>query len=120
MTDLLNLVGAIATMMMGAMGLFAPQTASKFVGLKSVTTAGDAEFRATYGGLFIGLGLVPLLSFHPLAFAVVGLGWLGAALGRLVSIALDKTVSSKNIGAVGFEVAFGCLLLVGAPWSALF
>ena len=119
MTDLLNLIGAIATMLMGAMGLFAPQTASKFVGLKSVTTAGEAEFRATYGGLFIGLGLAPLLTFHPLAFAAVGLAWLGAACGRIASIVLDRTASSKNIGAVVFETAFALLLLIGAPWSAL-
>ena len=119
MTDLLNMVGAIATMMMGAMGLFAPKVAADFVGLKSVSPTGQSEFRATYGGLFIGLGLVPMLTFHPLAFATASLCWFGTAVGRLVSIALDKTMSPKNIGAVGFEAAFGILMIIGAPWSAL-
>lgn len=120
MAELLNLVGAIATMMMGAMGLFAPRFAADFVGLKYVTPAGQAEFRSTYGGLFIGLGLVPLLTLEPLAFAVAALCWAGSAAGRTVSILLDRTMTNKNCFAVLFESFFAVALIVGAPWNALF
>ncbi|MEM7728139.1 MAG: DUF4345 family protein [Pseudomonadota bacterium] len=119
MTELLNMVGAIATMMMGAMGLFAPRMAAGFVGLQAETPAGRSEFRATYGGLFVAMGVVPLLTMHPLAFATAALCWIGAAMGRAVSIVLDGAATPKNFGAVAFECAFALLLVIGAPWSAL-
>ncbi|MGB3456376.1 MAG: DUF4345 family protein [Litorimonas sp.] len=119
MTELLNMVGAIATMMMGAMGLFAPRMAADFSGLKALTPTGQSEFRATYGGLFVAMGIVPLLTMHPLAFATAALCWMGAAAGRIVSVALDGALTPKNIGAVAFESAFALLLIVGAPWAAL-
>ena len=120
MTDILNMMGAIATMMMGAMGLFAPKVAAGFTGLKAVTSEGQSEFRATYGGLFIGLGGLAIFTLNPYAFATAALAWFGAAAGRLISILLDQTRTTKNMGAVMFEAAFGVALIVGVPWNTVF
>ncbi len=100
---------------MGCMGLFFPKTASAFVGLSARTNSGTSEFRATYGGLWLPLGVVPLASLEPAFFALTGLCWLCAALGRVISIFLDDAADAKNWLAVAFESGFAASLLVGSP-----
>ncbi|OYU52742.1 MAG: hypothetical protein CFE27_05145 [Alphaproteobacteria bacterium PA1] len=111
--DLLNNLGAIITVLMGCLGLFLPQKASQLTGLTAVTPAGRAEFRGTLGVTFILLGLVPVVTQNDIAFLTVGLCWLGAAIGRVISIYLDQGNEAKNWIAVGFECAIAALLLVG-------
>ena len=110
MTLLAN-IGAVLTLALGLLGLFAPGKAAEMVELSARTHPGRSEFRATYGGLFVGLGLVPLATQEPVAFVVAGAAWLGAALARVVSIALDRALSPKNWLAVGFEGGIGALCL---------
>ncbi|MFN7399255.1 MAG: DUF4345 family protein [Sandaracinobacter sp.] len=119
MTEWLNLAGAIGTVGMGLLGLLAPGRASGFVGLKPLTPAGTSEFRATYGGLWIALGLVPILSGDPLAYLMAGLCWALTAVGRLVSIVADAAADAHNWGATLFEAAFAALLIAGAPAAQL-
>ncbi len=59
---------------------------------------GFSEFRATYGGLLAfshGAALVALLALPALPGTMAALplafGWLGAALGRSLSLLLDRT-----------------------------
>ena len=104
-------IGAALTLALGLLGLFAPGFAAEMVELSARTHPGRSEFRATYGGLFVGLGLVPLATQEPVAFLVAGAAWVGAALGRVVSITLDKSLSPRNWLAVGFEGAIGALCL---------
>jgi hypothetical protein len=115
--DLLNNIGAIITMLMGFLGLFLPKKASELTGLSPVTPAGRAEFRGTLGVTFIFLGLVPLATQNDIAFLTVGLCWLGAAIGRVISIFLDQGNQAQNWIAVGFECAIAALLLVGLSVS---
>lgn len=117
--DILNQVGAVGTLAMCLLGLLLPKTAAQFVGLQPLTPAGRSEFRATYGGLWAPLAVMPLITQDPILFAVSGLCWTGAAVGRVASILLDDALDAKNLMAVGFELAFGALLLVGAPWQAV-
>jgi hypothetical protein len=112
---ILNIIGALATIGMGCLGLFAPHTASRFTGLNASNKTAFAEFRATFGGMFVVMGLIPLLTNEPLAYFMAGLVWFGAAVGRVVSIILDKGFNEpKNVGGVAFEASFGMLLLAGS------
>lgn len=118
--DFVNKMGAVATIGMGCMGLFAPNVASRFTGLGATSKTSFAEFRATFGGMFVAMGLVPLLTGSPTAYVVVAIGCFGAALGRLVSTALDRGyVEPKNWGGVVFEAGFGAMLIAGAPLLAI-
>ena len=116
---ILNQIGAFGTVLMGCLGLFAPRAASNLVGLEAVTAPGRSEFRATYGGFWLPLGLAPLLTGADLAYQIAGLCWAGAALGRVASIAVDRVGTPQNWGAVGFEAMFAAALLVGSPFWAL-
>lgn len=112
---ILNIIGAIATIGMGCLGLFAPHTASRVTGLTATNKTAFAEFRATFGGMFVVMGLIPLITNEPLAYLMAGLIWFGASAGRVVSIILDGGFSEpKNLGGVIFEAAFGVLLLAGS------
>jgi len=110
---LFNQIGASITTLLGLMGFLAPKLAMKFTGLSSSTKEGTSEFRATFGGLFIALGLFPLWADHPQLYLLVGLAWLATGIGRAVSIVADNCFTSKNVLAVLFESGIGILLCSG-------
>ncbi|MFO6446146.1 DUF4345 family protein [Erythrobacter sp. NE805] len=115
----LNNLGAAATIGMGCLGLFFPGKASALTGLVASTPPARAEFRGTLGVTFVFLGAVPLVTQDPHAFLTAGACWLGAAVGRVISIALDDGNTAKNWAAVGMEAVGAGLLLVGAPAGVL-
>lgn len=117
--DAINIAGAVLTTGFGVLGLLAPARAARFVGLKAISKPGKSEFRATYGGLFIALGLGPLMIREPALFALAGFCWLGAAAGRGLSIALDRAMSVRNLGAVALEAFISLLLLIGRPLDGI-
>lgn len=115
---------------LGARGLIDPRWASKLVRLQADEQGGGfAEFRATYGGVFLGLHLVGLAfalyylrTGHPVmgvaaigAVAVLSAGWGGAAFGRLIAIWRDGADTKFNRLSVGVEFAMAAA--IGAPWA---
>jgi hypothetical protein len=115
-SSIFNALGAVGTIGMGCLGLLTPHSASKFTGLKATNKTSFAEFRATFGGSFVLMGLIPLVTDNSWAYFMAGMFWLGASGGRIVSIVLDRGhKEAKNVGGVFFEAAFGLLLLVGSP-----
>ncbi len=108
-----NILGAILTTILGGMGLFAPHAAAKFTGLEASNPTGFSEFRATYGGVFFALGIGLLLVRQPILYQVIGIAWIAAAVGRIISIFLDNARERRNFQAVVFEASIGALLLAG-------
>jgi hypothetical protein len=115
---------------LGVRGLIDPRWASRLVRLQADEQGGGfAEFRATYGGVFLGLHLVGLAfalyylrTGHPVmgvaaigAVAVLSAGWGGAAFGRLIAIWRDGADTQFNRFSVGFEVLMAAA--IGAPWA---
>ena len=47
------------------------------------------------------------------AFTVAGIAWLGAAVGRAISVIVDRSTELKNLGGIVFEAVIGALMLVG-------
>ncbi|MDO9338417.1 MAG: DUF4345 domain-containing protein [Caulobacteraceae bacterium] len=86
---------------------------------RSLKPRGRAEERA-YGGMLIlahagaamGLGYAP--SLGRLLAAAVALGWLGAALGRLLSLLLDRQKDPMLRQALILELLMA--LALGLPW----
>jgi hypothetical protein len=111
--NICNFIGAAITTILGGMGLFAPHAVSRFTGLQASTPTGFSEFRATYGGIFLALGISLFLVQEPILYKVIGAAWLAAALGRILSVFVDNANEPRNFQAIVFETSIGLLLLVG-------
>jgi hypothetical protein len=129
-----SVVGLAIGAGMGLYGLINPRWAAGLVRLRDdpEKPGGFAEFRGTYGGLFLGahaFALVFMLSaareiealwglptyFTALGAAgACGLMWWGTAVGRVAAIALDGAGTRYNQASVLFEIVLGALTL--APW----
>lgn len=107
-------VGALLSVALGLLGLLRPEAAAKLVSISALGPVGRSEIRATYGGLFIGLGLACLLVPQPAAWLTAGSAWAGAALARTMSMLIDGSRDPKNMGGIALEGAIAALLLSGA------
>ena len=112
--EALGPLGALCTLVLGLFGLVTPMRAARMVGLIPDGRRGISELRATYGGLFVAMGLACLVLQDPAAYGVAALAWLGAAAGRAISMAVDREVSWLNVGGFALESTLGALLLARA------
>jgi hypothetical protein len=108
-------LGVVIGTGLGLLGLIAPRRALAFVGLQVGSPEGRAEVRATYGGLFIGLEVGAAVLWQTAGrtepLGVIGIAWLGAAMGRVVSLAVDGRRTAKNVAGIGFEAVLGLVHL---------
>jgi hypothetical protein len=109
--ELIPLVGAVFTLALGALGLVAPKKVANLVGIVPEGKLGLSEVRATYGGIFIGLGAACLWFQQSEVYIAVGLAWFLAAVSRTVSLFLDQSFSGKNVGGIIIEAGIGLLLV---------
>jgi hypothetical protein len=107
-------IGALTTLGLGLMGLLRPSAAAAFTSIQPLGPVGVAEIRATYGRLFAALGAYGLWAQSPAVFAVLAVAWGGAALGRVVAIAVDGSHTPQNLGGVAFEGLIALLCWSGA------
>jgi hypothetical protein len=118
---------------LGARALIDPHWASRFVRLKADDQGGGfAEFRATFGGVFLLVHLAALvLTLRYLlaggalvgvvatgASAAVSAAWGGAAFGRLISMWRDRTDTKFNRLSVCVEAAMALAIVL--PWIVWF
>lgn len=99
---------------MGLLGILAPHRAARLVSIQPLGGLGVSEIRATYGGLFVAMGLSCLWFQSPHAYLVAGASWMGAGLIRFPSLLLDKGSFPKALGGAALELTIGFLLLTGA------
>jgi hypothetical protein len=111
LTSLKILIGLL-TAATGALALFAPNSVTNFTGLQPIGGRGLSEIRAVLGGLFIALGLAPIIIYDNDAFATLGAGYLGIAIVRLVSIFADKAPAQSNWISLAVEIVFGIILVL--------
>lgn len=111
--EIFKLIISFLTLVTGMWSLFAPHSTIGFTGLKPEGGRGVTEIRAVLGGLFIALGLGPLI-YRGDTFAMLGLAYLGIAIVRLVSIFVDKSSTQSNWISLVVEILFGSTLLIGA------
>ncbi len=117
---------------LGARALIDPNWAARFVRLQPDEQGGGfAEFRATYGGLFLAShaaalyftvrwilsGEAVLGIFAAGAAAALGGAWIGASLGRVFAMSSDRTLATQfNVRSACAEAVLA--LLIAAPWLA--
>jgi hypothetical protein len=111
---------ALLSLGLGLFGLFMPARALSLVGLQKVPGLAHSisEVRATYGGVFAGASLYPLLTGAPEAFLTLACCWLFAGAARLASVVVDRAATRFNFISIAFELGIGVLLAL--PYRAAF
>lgn len=110
--EIVKIVIAVATIATGAVSLFRPESIRGFTGLVAEGPRGITEIRAIMGGVFIGLGLAPLILGAPEAYRTLGITYLVIAIIRAVSMVVDRSVVSSNTISLVVEILFGVILLL--------
>lgn len=102
--------GAALHLLIGVVALLIPARVAAELSLQPLGKLGLSEVRATFGGIFLGLGIAMLLLNRADTYTVVAAGWFGAAIARLISIVIDREPHPKNFGGLLLEAGVGALL----------
>jgi len=100
--DILNILFAVLSIGLGCFGWLAPKYTMSALYLETGLnehgqrdTLGLSELRASVGCLFVGMGVGALILGDPVAYAMLGFCWTGAAVGRLTSCVIDGASRKK-------------------------
>jgi hypothetical protein len=110
--EILQYVALVGTILTGLVSLIRPQAVRGFTGLNYEGGRGITEIRSILGGLFVALGLAPLILNDPAAFKMLGIVYLGIAVVRTPAMFIDQSVENSNIISVVVEVIFGVILIL--------
>jgi len=110
--QILQIIAAVATTLTGTVALFKPESITGFTGLRPEGGRGVTEVRAVMGGFFIALGAAPLLLNSPVAYAMLGIAYLGVGLVRGVFMFVDRSIVQSNIISLVIEIIFGVILVL--------
>ena len=110
--NILKIIFLVLTAATGALSFIKPDAVYGFTGLTPAGARGATEVRAVLGGLFIGLGIAPLLLNTPEAYRVVGIGYLAIAVTRVIGLFVDQSFTASNWASLVFEVIAGVLLVL--------
>ncbi|MEO0982149.1 MAG: hypothetical protein AAFX03_05805 [Pseudomonadota bacterium] len=123
--EVLAVIGLAAGALMGLGALASPAWASGVVRLVADPDkpGGYSEFRATYGGLFFmvhATALMIVLTAPPamgvFAALPIAAGWLGAGLGRAISLVLDREqLRERALNPIWIATEAGLGLAIASP-----
>jgi len=112
MIDIVNLIAALLTIGFGLFGFVAPRYTAAALDLAPTTsTMGLSEMRASVGGLFVVAGGAAIWLDEPLAYAMIGFAFVGAAFGRALSLIFDRPPVIKVLVFGGIEAALAAWFL---------
>jgi hypothetical protein len=113
--EILKIIAAIGTILVGAASMLMPTKIKGFTGLDVAgNPRGITEVRSVLGAFFIGLGLAPLLwrsQAEPM-YLMLGFTYLVVAGVRVISMFLDKSVMRSNIISAVSEIILGIILVL--------
>ena len=115
------MVVGLIILALGGAALFSPERVVGFLGYALASQASSAatlgEVRATYGGVFMVMGLfTALAAINPVAnrgrILFVGLLWLGAFAARVFGASVDGSPGLFGWLSAAFELTVGLVLVV--------
>ncbi|MGJ3238266.1 MAG: hypothetical protein ACFE0Q_06130 [Anaerolineae bacterium] len=102
---LLRMIAAGASILFGILALIMPKRTAKAAALQVDTPAGQAEIRASWGGLFIGLGIAVLYLGTDDAYFVFGIAYAITALVRAATWLHNRALITRASAIImGFEI----------------
>ena len=110
----INIAVMLLTILLGLIGWFAPRYTMKKLKLQTAENSnmGLSEIRAANGALFVGVAVGAIVISLPIAFAMVGCLYAGAATGRITSILIDKSGCVSSWSYFLVELIFATFLLI--------
>lgn len=101
----LKIITALASVVFGVVALLRPQTVAQSAFITADTPRGRGEIRASWGGLFIGLGVVVIILNTQAAYMVFGGAYAAAAIVRVFNaIAVPALLNRTFYIILAFEV----------------
>jgi drug/metabolite transporter superfamily protein YnfA len=122
-----TVVVGVVSVVLGLAGLVYPERVIGLLGFTvqnaSHTAAALGEVRATYGGIFLVLGVFTLMAApspwnHRSRLVFLALIWLGACTARLFGVWVDGNPGLPGWAPAMFEVLMGGTLLFASQASA--
>ncbi len=111
--DILKLIFAGLNVVFGLVALVAPKRLADAVGLGTENPVGIAEIRNGWGGIYLAMGVGLIVLQNPAAYAIVGMGYAGMGLTRLVQMALFPILRTPTqAGIVVFEAITAIVLVL--------
>lgn len=106
------IIGALVTLILCSYGLLYPkqQTEQANIGLRLETPVAVSELRATYGAM-VAISAAVLISQSETVALVLGIAWIGSFIGRMISLALDKSWCRHVAISSGLDLAMFTLLV---------
>lgn len=103
-------------LVLGLLSLFNPVFSARLLGLDVAIARGISEVRSTYGAMHVTLAAMllwamPLRPRSGMIVRLLGLLWMGAAAGRVASIAIDGVVTPTNLLLAAVQLAVAGLLV---------
>jgi hypothetical protein len=90
-----------------------PQAYARLAGFSTGGERGSVEIRTIMGGVFLGLGLAPIILFnYPIALTFVGVVYIIVALTRLILLFLDRSFEFFSIVFLLVEAGFGLIMVI--------
>ena len=108
---ILKVFAALGTVATGLLALVKPTAIYGFTGLIAKGARGISEIRSIFGGLFIALGIAPLV-IKGNTYRMLGIAYLAIALARLFSMFFDKSFDKSNIISLAIEIVLGIILVI--------
>jgi hypothetical protein len=107
---------ALVTLAFGLICFFLPRLSLRILRLRTAEGVPEAvsESRATMAGFYLGVALVAILLNQPFIWMALGAGWIFTALGRLVSMILDRGFTAFNAISILIEAALAAAPLLFA------
>lgn len=106
-------LGALAAVLLGAVGLLRPLVLAEATGLATSGLHGMSELRAVFGGTLGSIGLVCLITREPAAFLVGAAAFFGGGVAKLISLAIDRPEPAKVVPGLVLDFIVGAALLAG-------
>jgi len=116
-------VAGTIIVLLGLAGLLYPGRIMGLLGFTVLNASQAAatlgEVRATYGGLFVVMGLFTILAAanpaaHRSRLLLIGLLWFGACAGRLLGVSVDGNPGLPGWLAVALEIVVGGALVAAS------
>jgi hypothetical protein len=112
---MLGRVSSAVLMLSGLAGVMMPERVASALDLAPSASRGLAETRAGLGGTYAALGGWALVTGNPTAYTAVGVTWIGAAMARSASLAIDRPRTDGTFWAyLAAEVGFGAMAFAAA------